>query len=149
MCWLQTGVQSLWLNTVVRALFAFRKGPTSEDGASAEDGSILSVKNSDPLLPVGAEEESQSVLPLLCTELNSDITQSISIVTADLSVPPVEAALPSPQQVKGLCQQCGKVFQDPGQHYRNVHAKDRPYKCHLCSFSHPLKGSSLRAVLFY
>jgi hypothetical protein len=40
----------------------------------------------------------------------------------------------------GLCDICGKVFQDPNQHYRNVHATDRPFKCHLCDFSHPLKG---------
>jgi hypothetical protein len=40
----------------------------------------------------------------------------------------------------GLCDICGKVFQDPNQHYRNVHATDRPFKCHLCNFSHPLKG---------
>ena len=40
----------------------------------------------------------------------------------------------------GLCDICGKVFQDPNQHYRNVHATDRPFKCHLCEFSHPLKG---------
>ena len=40
----------------------------------------------------------------------------------------------------GLCDICGNVFANPTQHFLNVHAKDRQYKCHLCTFSHPKKG---------
>ena len=126
------------------------EGVTVEDAviaetiSVAEDGSILSVKNNE-LAPLSSLVGGQppNPLQLFSTDLSSDnLTQSISIVTADLSANTVEAA-PS-FDVKGLCQQCGKVFQDPVQHYRNVHAKDRPYKCHLCSFSHPLKGIHLQ-----
>jgi len=111
------------------------------------DGSILSTVKDDPepLSSIVVEAAGTTSLQLINTDNLTSLTQSIAIVTADLSevTPAAEPDFVKPTEgdaQKGLCQLCGKVFQDPVQHYKNVHAEHRPFKCHLCPFSHPLKG---------
>ena len=133
----------------------------------SEDGTISSVKEAPFSIitedETVAQQQQQQEEPVQVVELEEfrtdfltetvgltpDDKVAISIVTSDVSanqakrIEEEEAAFKSLQLDRGksgLCFICGKTFQDPLQHYRNVHAKERPFKCHLCPFSHPLKG---------
>ena len=110
--------------------------------AVQEDDRIIAVKpveliDQSNLEIINSEGQTQTLHLLHDTELGE--TQSIEIVTNESAI----QAIPQEISIKvnsELCDLCGAGFQDLSAHFRNVHAKHRPYKCHLCTFSHPLKG---------